>query len=291
MKILKEKYNYQPINRDSIEGKRLYACPDGVWVPSVTTILSATQSEEKVASLQKWRDYVGKDKAQAITTEAANRGTRMHKYLEDYAINGQLTPHGTNPFSRQSYLMAETIVNYGMINVSEVWGSEIGLYYPGLYAGTADAIGLHNNEGAIFDYKQSNKPKKREYISDYFLQLVAYSLAHNKIYNTKYETIPFSDRQDADQFQAKYGGLIRSMHEITEQLEEIDYDTDEWLEFDNLDCCVGRVDGEDGYWYDGEFIKTDKKPRPVDWDIPRNPKTVASRTHFVCYFQEQAKAT
>jgi len=184
MKILKEKYNYQPINRDSIEGKRLYACPDGAWVPSVTTILSATQSEEKVASLQKWRDHVGKDKAQAITTEAANRGTRMHKYLEDYAINGQLTPHGTNPFSRQSYLMAETIVNYGMINVSEVWGSEIGLYYPGLYAGTADAIGLHNNEGAIFDYKQSNKPKEREYISDYFLQLVAYSLAHNKIYNT-----------------------------------------------------------------------------------------------------------
>ena len=120
------------------------------------------------------------------------------------------------------------------------------------------------------DVKQKMIKKEEDFLKKLIANITIGLMG--KIYNTKYETIPFSDRQDADQFQAKYGGLIRSMHEITEQFEEIDYDTDEWLEFDNLDCCVGRVDGEKGYWYDGEFIKTDKTPRPRDWDIPRNPR-------------------
>lgn len=184
MKLLQERYNYTQINRESVEGKRLYVCPDGSKVPSVTTILDSTKPPEKIAALQAWRKSVGDKKAQEITAESAGRGTRMHKYLEDFVMSGQLSTPGTNPYSKQSHLMASTIINQGLVNVNEIWGSEVGLYYPELYAGTADAVGMHNNHQAIFDYKQTNKPKKIEYIEDYFLQLTAYSLAHNKIHGT-----------------------------------------------------------------------------------------------------------
>lgn len=184
MKLLQERYNYTQINRESVEGKRLYVCPDGSKVPSVTTILDSTKPPEKIAALQAWRKSVGDKKAQEITAESAGRGTRMHKYLEDFVMSGQLSTPGTNPYSKQSHLMASTIINQGLVNVNEIWGSEVGLYYPELYAGTADAVGMHNNNQAIFDYKQTNKPKKIEYIEDYFLQLTAYSLAHNKIHGT-----------------------------------------------------------------------------------------------------------
>jgi len=184
MSLLTEKYNYQPINRHESSGQRLYLCPDGSKVPSVTTILSATQSKEKKESLMRWKNSVGHQKAQQITTEAAGRGTRMHTYLEDFILNGTLSQPGTNPYSKQSNLMAETIINNGLTHVNEIWGSEVGLYYPELYAGTTDAVGVHKNEDAILDYKQSNKPKKVEQIDDYFLQLTLYMMAHNKVYGT-----------------------------------------------------------------------------------------------------------
>jgi len=184
MTLLTERYNYTPINRNEEQGKRLYLCPDGSKVPSVTTILDKTKSKEKIESIMKWRKSVGESKAQEITTEAAGRGTRMHKFLEDFVANGFLTPPGTNPYSKQSNLMADTIINNGLINVNEIWGSEVGLYYPELYAGTADALGIHRDDEAILDYKQSNKPKKEEWIEDYYLQLTAYALAHNKVHGT-----------------------------------------------------------------------------------------------------------
>lgn len=184
MTLLTERYQYTQIDRTSVEGKRLYLCPDGSKVPSVTTILSATQSPEKALALANWRKSVGEVKANQITAEAAGRGTRMHKYLEDYIMNGVLTDPGTNPYSHQSHKMASKIIFEGFPNISEIWGSEVGLYYPELYAGTADALGVHNNEPAVFDFKQSNKPKYKSQIEDYFLQLTAYLLCHNKVHGT-----------------------------------------------------------------------------------------------------------
>jgi len=184
MTLLKERYDYTLLNRESVEGKRLYATPDGGKLPSVTTILDKTKPAEKVAALQAWRRAVGEKKATEIVTEAASRGTRMHKYLEDYIVQGTLNDPGSNPYSVQSHKMAKHIIEHGLKNVDEVWGVEVGLYYPGLYAGTTDCVGLHLNEGAIMDHKQSNKPKKEEWIEDYYLQMVAYALAHNKVHGT-----------------------------------------------------------------------------------------------------------
>jgi len=184
MTLLKPKYNYQKLTRDESTGKRLYATPDGHKVPSVTTVLDKTKPEESRIALANWRKAVGDAKATQITTEAANRGTRMHKYLEDYIKGDVLKETVSNPYAQQSLDMAKIVIEKGMCNVDEVWGSEVPLYFPELYAGTTDCVGIHKGEEAILDFKQTNKPKKREYIDDYFIQLTAYAMAHNEVHGT-----------------------------------------------------------------------------------------------------------
>lgn len=184
MALLIEKYTYTPFNRESVEGRRLYATPDGKRVPSVTTILDKTKPEEAKAALAAWRKAVGEQKAQQITTEAANRGTRMHSYLENYIKGEVLRETVTNPYAQQSLDMAKVVISQGFPKINEVWGSEVPLYFPGLYAGTTDCVGVHEEQEAILDFKQTNKPKKIEYIDDYFLQLTAYALAHNEVHGT-----------------------------------------------------------------------------------------------------------
>ena len=179
------KYNYAAIDRTTVDGKRHYSLPDGSKVPSVTTILDVTKSEEKKQILADWKRRVGATKAQEITTEAATRGTRMHKWLETYIKHGDMGLPGTNPFSKQSHSMANIIVFEGLgKNISEFWGVEVPVYYSGLYAGTTDCIGVWKGKPAILDFKQTNKLKKKEWIEDYFLQLAAYALAHNHTHGT-----------------------------------------------------------------------------------------------------------
>jgi hypothetical protein len=178
------KYNYIQINRESINGERRYATPDGEKLPSVTTILSATAPKEKLQALQEWRNRVGHKQAQAITTEAAGRGTRMHKWLENYVKTGATGDPGSNPYSIQSHTMAQSIISQGMVKCSEYWGTEVGLYFPKIYAGTTDLVGVHDGAEAIMDHKQTNKPKKKEWIDDYFIQLAAYANAHNEVHGT-----------------------------------------------------------------------------------------------------------
>jgi len=178
------KYNYVPMSRVEVDGKRRYATPDGEKLPSVTTILDATKSEESKQALQNWRKRVGVQKAQEITTEAAGRGTRMHKWLEDYIKTGVLNEPGSNPYSLQSHKMAQSIISQGLVKCNEYWGTEVPLYYPKIYAGTTDLVGIHDGSEAIMDFKQANKPKKREWIEDYFVQLAAYANAHNEVHGT-----------------------------------------------------------------------------------------------------------
>lgn len=185
MTLLNPRYNYNPILREQVDGKRLYSCPDGSRVPSVTTILDATKPQEKIDSLNRWRKSVGEQKAKEITTEAANRGTRMHSFLENYIKEGSLKDAGSNPYSQQSQKMAAVIVENGMKHVDEAWGVEVPLFFPEIYAGTTDFVGIWKGQPAIIDFKQTNKQKKREWIDDYFLQLVAYAQAHNQVYETK----------------------------------------------------------------------------------------------------------
>jgi genome maintenance exonuclease 1 len=180
-----DKFPYKELKRETINGSRKYMTPDGHAVPSVTTILDATKSEESKKALHEWRKRVGPEKAQQITTEAAGRGTRMHKWLENYVKTGVTGEPGSNPYSIQSHQMAHSIISKGLSNCSEFWGTEVSLYFPEVYAGTTDLVGVHGGDEAIMDHKQTNKPKKREWIEDYFVQTAAYALAHNEVWGTK----------------------------------------------------------------------------------------------------------
>ena len=186
--MLIQKYNYAPINRETIDGKRHYCLPDGSKVPSVTTILDRTKPAEAREALAKWKKAVGEERAQQITTEAANRGTRMHSYLESYILSDEMKELPNNPFAHPSWFMAAEVILNGLCNVDEFWGSEVPVYYSGLYAGTTDCIGVWKGKPAIIDFKQSNKVKKIEYIGDYFIQLAAYAQAHNNTHGTEINT-------------------------------------------------------------------------------------------------------
>lgn len=184
MTLLQSRFDYKKLERKETAGRRLYECPDGSKVPSVTTILDKTKSPEAREALANWRKAVGEKKAQEITTEAAGRGTRMHKFLEDYIKGEILKETVTNPYAQQSLIMARKVIKEGFPLIKEVWGSEVPLYFPELYAGTTDCVGIHDGEESILDFKQTNKPKKLEWIEDYFLQLTAYALAHNEVHGT-----------------------------------------------------------------------------------------------------------
>lgn len=183
--MITKRFDYAALSRASEGGKRYYCAPGNQKLPSVTTILSATKSEQSRQALANWKRRVGAAKAQQITTEAANRGTRMHAYLEHYIETGEMKPVGTNPYSWPGHAMAQTIIDQGLTKCNEYWGTEVSLYYPKLYAGTTDLVGVHLDKHAIMDFKQTNKPKKDEWIEDYKLQLAAYALAHNEVYGTK----------------------------------------------------------------------------------------------------------
>lgn len=177
-----EKFEYKSAKQvnDPVTRKRVYQTPDGESLPSVTTILSATKD---MTHLNEWKKRVGEDKAKQIVTEAAGVGTAMHANLERFIAGLQRQP-GNNPVHVQANKMADVIIENGLKDVDEVWAMEQSLYYPGLYSGTTDLCGVYKGEPAIMDYKQTNKPKKEEWVEDYKMQLVAYALAHNEVYGT-----------------------------------------------------------------------------------------------------------
>ena len=185
MKLI-EKYVYPRSTREKLDGLRHYTV-DGEErpLPSVTTVLGKTQPKEKQESLDRWRKKVGLRQADKITRDAAVRGTAMHKYLEDM-MRGQrsldLTPLGV-----EATRMAEIIVERGLNDCSEIYGIEATLYYPGLYAGSVDLVAKYKDKVSIIDFKQTNKPKQREWIGDYFLQMAAYGMAHDAVYGTAIE--------------------------------------------------------------------------------------------------------
>lgn len=169
----------QQIN-DPITRKRLYLTPDGEKTPSVTTILGATKDQ---THLIEWRKRVGEANAAQITKEASGVGTAMHNNLERFLAGLERQP-GNNLVHVQANKMANVIIEQGLKDVSEVWAMEQSLYFPGLYSGTTDLVAVYKGNPSVCDYKQTNKPKKAEWVEDYFLQLMAYILAHNEVYST-----------------------------------------------------------------------------------------------------------
>ena len=174
-------YKYPKSKREILKGDRHYDVDDKK-LPSVTTILQKTQDPEKTESLARWTSKVGEAAAKRVVEQAAKRGTAMHSYLETYLQGGKLLD--LRDVGREASGMAQTIIDKGFGDLEEVWGSEVTLYYPNLYAGATDLCGIYQGRESIIDFKQTNKPKRVEWIDDYKLQIIAYAMAHNCVYNT-----------------------------------------------------------------------------------------------------------
>ena len=175
-------YEYEKLERIDSDNGRKYVYGD-TKLPSVTTILSKTKD---VAALKEWAERVGQEEANRIRDEAATVGTYMHLTIEK-AIAGEDLPAPQNWLALKGYEMGYRLINRFFPHVDEIWGSEVSLYYPDKYAGTTDFVGVYRGKPAIVDYKQANKPKKRQWIDDYFHQLAAYAAAHDIIHGTKIE--------------------------------------------------------------------------------------------------------
>ena len=184
--MLTNKFNYPQLKRIQTPQGRQYVGQDENPVPSVTTILSETGDK---SALIAWRKRVGEQEAQRISNESAGLGTKVHNALEKYILQEEYEIKGNNDIRVMAKRMVDSMVNEGFCNVDELWGTEVGLIAQGLYAGTSDAIGLHNGTPAIIDFKTAKKIKKREWIVDYFMQGCAYALAHNEMFDTDIKKI------------------------------------------------------------------------------------------------------
>ena len=178
-----KQFNYPKSMRSIINGSRHYAVNEEK-LPSVTSILSATKSEEDKAAIMAWKKRVGQDESERIKTEASVRGTSMHSFLEQYLL-GKLNMQLIEENNKVKEMAQEIIENGIKEKLTEIWRVEATLYYPNKYAGTTDCVGIYQGRETIIDFKQSNKLKKEEYIEEYYLQLGAYSLAHDIVYKTK----------------------------------------------------------------------------------------------------------
>ena len=176
-----DRYSYVKGTQIEDHGSRIYDV-NGSRLPSVTTVLGRTKDQQ---FLKDWIAKKGEAEAERIKNVSSSRGTAMHKFLEHH-ITGvgydDLTTLG-----QEAKAMAEKVIDVGLTPVDEWYGSEVTLYYPGLYAGSTDLVCLHNNRETVVDFKQANRPKKKEWIEDYYLQIAAYAMAHDYVHNSNIE--------------------------------------------------------------------------------------------------------
>ena len=213
-------YHYPPSTRSTTDGLRTYDVGQEK-LPSVTTILGATKSQESQDSIARWIASKGEKEATRIKEQAASRGTNMHKHLEHHILGEghlDLTPEG-----KTAKAMADVIIEKGFGDLSEIWGSEVTLHYPGLYAGATDLVGVYDYEDSIIDFKQSNKPKRREWIEDYCMQMAAYAMAHNQVYRTEITQgviLMCTPDNYFQKFQIKGREFIRYQHQFLEKVDQ-----------------------------------------------------------------------
>ena len=218
--MIRKHFNYPSSTRETQNGHRVYAVGNEA-LPSVTTILSETQSDEKKESLARWKARVGETEAERVKNSSASRGTNMHLHLERHILGAghmDLTDEG-----QVAGDMAQVIIDKGLCDLSEIWGSEVVLFYPNLYAGATDLVGVFDYEDSIVDFKQSNKPKKKEWIDDYFMQLGAYAMAHNCVYDTEITQgviLMCTPDKYFQKFQIKGKEFIKYQHKFLERLDK-----------------------------------------------------------------------
>jgi len=164
-----QRFTYPILSRVDGPTGRVYKVPEFENVPSVTTILDRTKDKAK---LKEWADRVGHEEADRIKREAAYVGTTMHETIECFLADEPLTV-GQDWLALRGHQMAFALINRHFKDIDRVLGFEVGLHYEGRYAGTTDMVAEYRGQLAIVDFKQSLKPKRAQWITDYYHQLAA----------------------------------------------------------------------------------------------------------------------
>jgi hypothetical protein len=176
-------FNYLEIETVNALGKRWYLTPIGA-LPSITTVLSGSESIEKTLKLEAWKTSLGRETADKVTKEAASRGTVVHVLVERFLKNENInSPIDGMPISNVDMMLFNAL-KIKLKNI-KVWGQEKAVYSPSLeVAGRLDCAGEYKGVPSIIDIKTSTRIKNDKDIEDYKLQLIMYSVSHNELYNT-----------------------------------------------------------------------------------------------------------
>lgn len=182
------KFNYTELDTTTIDGKRFY-CVGKKKYPSITTILSATEDDETLEALEKWRESMGREAADAYTKDAANHGTHLHLLCERYFKNEELfAPDEDGNAIMKVAIESFNSLKFKLQSISDVWGIEVPLYSNMLgVAGRCDLIAKYKGVSSIIDYKTSTRIKHKDDIGNYAVQLAFYAIAHNELFDTNIE--------------------------------------------------------------------------------------------------------
>lgn len=164
------KHNFPTLIRESLgSGDRVYLTPDGRKYPSVTTVIADHNKE----GIDRWKKRVGEVEAKRISTRASNRGTSVHKALETFLNNEDISGLTMLPDSKILYIRLKQELTS---HIKEIHALETPLFSHDLrLAGTTDCVALYDDKLSIVDFKTSLKPKRKEWVTGYFMQGVAYS--------------------------------------------------------------------------------------------------------------------
>lgn len=157
---------------------------DGLY--SVTTLLSKITDTKK--AIDDWKNKIGHKLAEEITTNSINKGNWMHDILYYRMVNEDYSDKFKKNFLFDiAEKMADSVEEYLKNNLTELWGAEVPLFIPTMYAGRVDCVGMYKNKQSIVDFKNSYKEKKEEHMHNYKLQCAAYAIAHDFLFNTDIE--------------------------------------------------------------------------------------------------------
>ena len=178
-------HGYTWLERETVDGKRMYVDATGRRLPSVTTVLSSTLPEAKREGLDKWAREVGPEEAARIRDDAGIVGSNLHATVESLLTGEDRSTGDAGPLAQQGVRMGIGVHAFVAPLIETLWGVEVPLHFPGRYAGVTDVVGVIEGAPAIMDFKQSNKDKRDGWCADYYMQATMYARAHDELYGTR----------------------------------------------------------------------------------------------------------
>jgi len=155
------------------DGSRKYFTESGAAYPSVTTVLGYQTRD----SIMQWRKRVGEEEANKISRQASTRGTKIHLLCENYIDNEEVDISKLSMLDLAMWNSFKPVLS----RIDNIHAQEIALYSDHLrLAGRVDCIAEFDGKLSIIDFKTSRKPKKKEWIDNYFAQAAAYSIMYEE---------------------------------------------------------------------------------------------------------------